>query len=291
MFTLKKNISVIAGILFIFSPIAVAHALSSEIHVTKDGKANISSAKVMQIVTNTFFTRLYWGDAFARFTIRANSGTKFFRATGEQTTIAEIKEGDILDVTGELEPQSNVLTINASSIKNSSVQKEQTTMSGTVTAVDLTARQFILNDKKRGAVTVTIASSTQFIKGTRTLDLEHLRVGDRITKVSGDYDIPSKTLAADFVKTYIDLNQFKPQLFIGKLLETPASPDVPSIKISIKKIPYTAFLTNKTLIMRNNKSTTTLQRFVAGDLIRLYGTMREVDDALIDAEVIKNTNL
>lgn len=281
----------IAGILFLFSPLQAAHALSSEIHVTKDGKANISSAKVMQIVTNTFFTRLYWGDAFARFTVRANAGTKFFRATGEQTTIAEIKEGDILDVAGELEPQSSVLTINATSIKNASVQKEQTEMSGTITAIDLTVRQFTLNDKKRGVVTVNTATSTQFVKGTRTLDLEHLRAGDRVTKISGDYDIPSKTLVANFVKTFIDLNQFKPQLFIGKLLETPISPEVPSVKISIKKTSYTVFLSSKTLVMRNDKSTTTLQRFVAGDIIRLYGTMREVDEPIIDAEVIKNTNL
>lgn len=287
---MKKFITTL-GIFIMLAPFGVAHALSSEVHIATDGKATVSSAKVIQIAGSTLFARLYWGDAFMRITIKTNSTTKFLRATGEATTFAEVSVGNLLDVTGTLEPQSDTLNIIASSVRNSSVQKEQSTLSGAVTGIDLSLRQFTLSNKERGIVTVKTTSSTQFLKGSRTLDLEHLRVGDSVTKASGDYDIPSKILSAQSVTTYIDLALYKPRLFIGKLAETPASANATSIKINANGAVFTVFLGDKTTIMRNDKSATTLGRFVAGDTIRLYGTRRESDDPAIDAEVIRNTNL
>ncbi len=285
-----KKILVTLLISLILAPIPT-FALSSEIHVTKDGKASVSSAKVMQQAGNTFFARLYWGDTFIRFTIKTNSSTKFLRATGEATTIAEIKDGDLLDVSGELQSQSDTLTINASSVKNSSVEKEQAVLSGTVTALDTSLRQFTLNNKERGLVIVKTATSTQFIKGNRSLDLEHIRIGDRIIKVSGDYDIPSKTLVATLVTTYVDPALYKPRLLIGKLIETPSPTEATTIKISVSNTPFSVFLGNNAGILRNNRSTTTIQRFIKGDTIRIYGTRREIDEPIIDAEVIRNINL
>ena len=286
----KKFIAVL-GVCVLLAPGSAAYALSSEIHVTRDGKTSVSGAKIMQMAGNTLFTRLYWGDAFVRFTVKTNANTKFLRATGEATTIAEINNDDLLDITGELESQSETLTIMASSIKNSSVQKEQAILSGTVTSVDLSLHQFAMKSRERGLVTINVATSTQFSKGTRTINLEHIRTGDRITKTSGDYNLSSKTLEAKSVTVYIDLNTFKPKLFVGKLMEVPAYSDVVSMKVSINKTPYTVFLNNNVAIMRNNKSTTTLQRFVAGDTLRIFGAMREIDEPIIDAEVVRNTNL
>lgn len=286
---MKRKILATLIILFL-SPIMIVQAVSSEIHVTKDGKAAVSSAKVTQIAGNTFYARLYWGDAFVRMTIKTNSTTKFLRAGGEATTIAEIKEGDLLDASGELQSQSDTLTLMASSVKNSSVQKEQTTLSGNVKNVDLLNRKFTLYSKERGEVTINISTSTQFTKGNRTLDLEHVRTSDRITKTSGDYDIPTKTFMAQSVITYVDPALFKPRNFVGKLTKTPSTTDT-SIKITVGEIPFTIIMGDKTTILRSNKSTTTLQRFIEGDSIRLYGVRREADDPIIDAEIIRNTNL
>lgn len=277
--------------LAVIVPMNAVYALSSEIHVTKDGKASVTSAKVMQQAGSTFFARLYWGDAFIRFTVKTNSSTKFLRATGEATTITEIKEGDLLDVYGELQPQSDTLTINASSIKNSSIQREQADLSGTVTAINPSLQQFTLNNKERGFVTVKTATSTQFIKGNRSLDLEHIRIGDRIIKANGDYDIPSRTLVASLVTTFVDPALYKPRLLIGKLAEAPTSENNLSIKVVISEVPFTVFLNSTSTIMRNNRSTTTLQRFIKGDTIRIYGTRREIDEPIVDAEVIRNINL
>lgn len=287
---MKIQKTIILTALVMLAPLQAVYALSSEIHVTRDGKASVTSAKVMQSAGNTFFARLYWGDAFVRITIKTNSSTKFTRATGEATTISEIKDSDLLDVSGELQSQSDTLTLIASSIKNSSVQKEQTTLSGNVKGVDLLNRRFTLYSRERGEVLINISTSTQFIKGNRTLDLEHVRVGDQIIKTSGDYDIPSKILSAQSVTTHIDPALFKPRLFIGKLAEV-SSVEARSIKVTVGDVLFTVYLNEKTEILKNNRSTTTLQRFVAGDTIRLYGTRREVDDPIIDTEVVRNINL
>jgi hypothetical protein len=289
---MKNKILLSLTMLMVLAPWSFAHALSSEIHVTKEGKANVSSAKVMQIVGNTFFARLYWGDAFIRFTIRAGSSTKFMRATGEATTIAEIKEGDILDASGELQSQTDTLTLVASSVRNSSVQKEQAVLSGNVISVDRSNRQqFLMTTKDRGVVIVNIATSTQFFKGTRTLDFDHLRAGDRVTKVTGDFDLSSKNISAQAVTIYLDTNQFKPKNFVGKLSEVPSSLDATTLKIIVDKTIYTVNLNSKTIIMRNDKSITTLQRFVAGDSVRFYGAIRETDEPIIDAEVVRNMSI
>ncbi|MCK9344812.1 MAG: hypothetical protein M0P64_01645 [Candidatus Pacebacteria bacterium] len=270
-----------------------AFALTSEMHVTKNGDASMSQAKVMQIAGGTLFARLYWGDAFIRFTIKTNSSTKFYRATGEATTIAEIKEGDILDTVGTLETGSNTINLIATSIKNSSVQKEQAVLAGTVSSVDLSARQFTMTSKDRGEVTVKVGAATPFTKGNRTVDIGNLRKGDYISKTSGDYDYATRTLVADKVIIYVDLGLFKAQNFAGKLVEAPtvSTDGTATLKILVGSTTYSVHLQKGAAVMRADRSVTTLQRFVAGDSIRFYGIRREIDDPIIDAEVLRNLNL
>lgn len=287
---MKKGLNILLALGFLLIPFTAAQALSSEIHVTKDGAAVISSAKVMQIAGSSFFTRLYWGDAFIRLVIRTDSKTKFLRATNEQTSIAEIKEGDILDISGVL-GGGDSLNILASMVKNSSVEKGQAIFSGKVTGIDLAMRQFTLESKERGLITVSATTTTQFIKGSRTLDLEHLKIGDTITKTSGDYDFKTKTLVAQLVVTYIDKSLFVPQLFVGTLAEAPGTLGATSIKVTVGKTVYVINITSKTLILNTARQSIGLNRFVAGDSIRLYGTMREIDEPVIDVEVVRNISL
>ena len=200
-----KNKAIFVLVLFtLLFPVSRALAFSgTEVHISNIGDAVISGTKVMQIAGNTFFTRMYWGDSYVRLTIKTNANTKFYRATGELTTLSEITEGNLLDISGPINSGNDILTITATSVKNQSVQKKQNTFSGKVSGVDLSAGTFTLNTQNYGSVTVKTGTTTQFFKGSRVLDLAHVVVGDTITKTSGDYDIPSKTLQAVVVVTYI----------------------------------------------------------------------------------------
>lgn len=275
-------------IIFAFPIFAFA---GSEVHITKDGIATMNSVTVMQQAGPTFYTRLYWGDSFVRVLVKTNNNTKFFRSTGEPTTILEISNGNLLDIVGELESGTNGLTLVASIVKNSSVQKQQASFTGKVTNVDLALRQFVLDAKVIGLVTVQASSTTVFTKGSRTLDLEHVKVGDTIIKASGDYDLSTKILQADSVKTFVDPNFYKPKTFEGKLVEVISTTSPASLKVSFSGINYLVNLNDKTLILNKARNSVSLSRFVVGDAIRVYGAIQEVDEPIINSEIVRNTSI
>ncbi|MFZ2621327.1 MAG: DUF5666 domain-containing protein [Minisyncoccia bacterium] len=278
--------------IFLFVPLIYAQAFSgSGINVTKDGLANITDTKVMMIAGSTLYTRMYWGEAYVRLLIRTNKNTKFFRGTGEPTTIGEISEGDYLDVSGQLDG-SSTLTLTATSVKNSSVQKKQNTFSGKVLSVDLSGNRFVLNEKSGNIITVVATSTTRFVKGNRVLDLAHIIPGDTITKVAGDYNITTKTIVADSVVIYVNLDDYKPKNFQGILKGVDGTTIPTSITVLIDGKLYTVNITSKTNILNKNRGSVSLNRFVIDDIIRIYGAVREVDEPIIDEVlIVRNLNL
>lgn len=263
----------------------------SVVNITKEGVASFTEAKVMQLAGGTIYARLYWGDAYVRFTIKTTNKTKFYRGTGELTTLSEIGEGNSLDVSGELESGGNTLTLIASSVKNSSVQKQQTVATGKVTSIDLGARKFTLDSKKLGLITINVKPETVFSKGNRTLDLEHVKVGDSVTRASGDYDLSAKILSADSVVTYLDLNQFKPKNYEGTLQSVGGTTLPTNVRVMIGGTSYTVNLRDKASVLNKSRSSVSLNRFMAGDQVRIYGSMVEVDEPIIDAEILRNMSL
>ncbi len=289
---MKNKLMGILVLGFMLAPFTTALAMTgSEVHITSDGSAKITSVKVMQIAGSTLYTRLYWGDSFIRLLVKTTASTKFYRGTGELTTLSEISVGNVLDLSGQLESGSENMVLIAATVKNSSVQKQQTTLFGKVASVDLASSRFTLTTSNFGLVTVNTTSATQFTKGNRALDLAHVAVGDTITRTSGDYDLNSKTLVATNVVTFVDMNMYKPQNYQGVLQSVSGTSLPASVKVTIGNTTYTVMLTLQTYVLNKNKSSALLTRFVAGDTVRFYGAIREVDDPIIDATIIRNLNL
>ncbi len=286
---MKRNILILAFVFLVWPTISSAFS-GSEVHITKEGLATITDTKVMQIAGGTLFTRMYWGDSYVRLTVKTNQSTKFYRGTGEVTSLSEVSVGDMLDVTGQL-TGGDVLTLVTTSVKNSSVQKKQTIFSGKVQGVDFASKTFILNDKKIGTVTVVATSTTRFVKGNRNLDLDHIVVGDTITKVAGDYNINTRTIVADSVVTYVDLNTFKPRNFQGSLREIVSTTIPGSLKIMFEGKVYTVYINESTSVLNTMRNKVSLNRFQVDDTIRVYGAIREVDEPIIDAEIVRNISL
>ncbi len=284
-----KNKLVAFLVVFVFLiPLGSVRASSgSEVSITKDGAVSMTNVKVMQIFGSTLATRLYWDDAFIRLTIKTDNKTIFLRGTGEATTLSEIAEGDVLDITGTIDPGNSALAVSASMVKNSSVQKKQTSTSGKVSGIDISSSSFALETKKYGTIHVVATTTTKFLKGSRVLDIGHLKISDTISQTSGDYDLNTKTLIPQTVTIYIDPNFYKPQNFKGKFQEISGN----NIKVVIGGVLYLINITDKTGVLSNNKKSTSLSRFVAGDNIILHGTIREVDNPIIDADTVRNMNL
>jgi hypothetical protein len=140
-------------------------------------------------------------------------------------------------------------------------------------------------------VTVKTNTTTQFIKGSRTLDLAHVVVGDTITKTSGDFDIPTNTLTANSVVTYIAPDYYKSKNFQGTLKEIGGTALPTTLQVLIDGKTYTVNVTANASILNKAKGPIMLNRFVVGDTIRVYGAIREVDEPIMDVEVVRNINL
>lgn len=281
--------AILAGV--ILAAAAQAGFSGSEVHITNDGKALFTRVKVMQIAGSTLFTRLYWGDAFVRMIIKTNSKTKILRATNELTTIKEFSVGDFLDIDGELESGGDSLTLIASKIKNSSLERAQTSVSGAVKSVLPAENKITVDTPSYGLITINIGTSTALIKGSRNIGITNVKAGDKISSALGDYDFKTKILTAKAVTVYVNIKIFEPKVHIGTLSALNETKLPAAITVLIGGIEYSVKIPATAEVLNTARQKTNLSRFEAGDTVRIYGKIVESDEPVIDAEVVRNISL
>lgn len=263
---------------------------AQDFHIDKDGYAKISQAKVFQIAGSTLYVRYYFGIAFIRLVVKSDQHTKVYRRYGDEITFSQIAEGDTLNIEGKIESGSDALSIVATKLTNFSNQKSIADFSGTVSGNGTEPGSFLLNVTNIGLITVNTGPATQIQKGSRTIGIDLVRSGDKVTNTAGTYDHATKKLAANVVVIYTDLSIYQPRNFEGTL-KTFTSGTPPTIVFATEGKEYPVTLEANALILNNKRKTVSLQRFVTGDTIRVYGNIREAEEPAIDAEVIRNLDL
>ena len=269
-----------------------AHAANppSEISIKPDGTFFATNVVVMQKsekVGANLFSRVTWGSVFLRITVLASSA-KITKNNGGSATVEDIQIGDILDVEGTLAPGADTLLINATSIRDLSLNIESKNISGIIKTLNATLNTLTLMDKKLGAITVVAPYNIQ--KGARTISAGELVVGDKVLSASGSFDYSTKTFTAENMEVYQDKSIFKAQNFQGTLKSLSGTALPTSAVITVGKTDYTIYLAASAKVMSKNKATTTLQRFTLGDKLRFYGAIRQTNLFEIDAEIIRNLN-
>ena len=269
-----------------------AHAANppSEISIKPDGTFFATNVVVMQKSEKAganLFSRVTWGSVFLRITVLASSA-KITKNNGGSATVEDIQIGDILDVEGTLAPGADTLLINATSIRDLSLNIESKNISGIIKTLNATLNTLTLMDKKLGAITVVAPYNIQ--KGARTISAGELVVGDKVLSASGSFDYSTKTFTAENMEVYQDKSIFKAQNFQGTLKSLSGTALPTSAVITVGKTDYTIYLAASAKVMSKNKATTTLQRFTLGDKLRFYGAIRQTNLFEIDAEIIRNLN-
>jgi len=269
-----------------------AHAANppSEISIKPDGTFFATNVVVMQKsekVGANLFSRVTWGSVFLRITVLASSA-KITKNNGGSAALEDIQIGDILDVEGTLAPGADTLLINATSIRDLSLNIESKNISGIIKTLNATLNTLTLMDKKLGAITVVAPYNIQ--KGARTISAGELVVGDKVLSASGSFDYSTKTFTAENMEVYQDKSIFKAQNFQGTLKSLSGTALPTSAVITVGKTDYTIYLAASAKVMSKNKATTTLQRFTLGDKLRFYGAIRQTNLFEIDAEIIRNLN-
>lgn len=124
-------------------------------------------------------------------TVNTDTNTKFFRKFGAKSSLDELTLGDKLNVIGTW-TDSTKTTIQATYVRDDSIQKRNGQFSGTVKS--LLDGGFVLTPVKRVDQTVTVSSTTKLVgRKNKTIALTDIQVGDRVY-VAGVWDSAANTL-------------------------------------------------------------------------------------------------
>ncbi|MES2087905.1 MAG: hypothetical protein V4467_02840 [Patescibacteria group bacterium] len=285
---LLGNISGVVQTAFAATTNTVANS-SQELHIDKDGNIRASQVTVMQIAGTSIYVRYYIGLAFLRILIKTDKTTKIFRRFGDEIPLGQVNVGDMLNVEGKIESGADSLSIITSKIINFSNQKEVTNFQGIVAGTGSTTGSFILNTQT-GPITIQTNPTTQIKKGSRIISTDLVKNGDSVTDVTGTFDHATKTIAADVVVVYIDKNIFLPRNFEGTLTAI-ASSNPTTLAMKIEGKNYTVALNSNTNILNKARGSVSIKRYLEGDTVRIYGAIREAEDPIIDAQIVRNTSL
>lgn len=268
--------------------LAFASAPPSEISIKPDGTFFATNVVVMQKSEKegtNLFARVTWGDVFLRVTVLASSA-KITKNNGGNAAVGDILVGDILSVKGTLTPGADSLVINALEVRDLSLNVESKSISGTIKTLNAPLNTITLTDKKLGSITVVAPYNIQ--KGARTITVGELAVGDKVLSASGTYDYATKTFVAESMEVYQDKAVFKAQNFQGTLKSLSGTALPTTAVVTVGKNEYTVYLPASAKVMSKNKASTTLQRYTAGDTVRFYGSIRQINLQEIDASLIRN---
>ncbi len=284
-----RRLSVIAVVLCLsLSPLSVR--ADSELNISTNGTFTGKQLKVMQIAGKNLFMRGYWGNAFLRVTVLINASTTITRSHGDSGALADLHEGDMLDVTGTLAPGAETVTVNAASIRNSSADQAPKSVAGVAQSVDKSALTLVLKDATLGTITVVVPASVPIKKGMREIEFGDVSQGDKILSASGTFDYASKTLTSNAIEIYQDKTIFAPRNFDGVLKSLSGTTLPTTAVVTVGKTDYTVYLSAKSQTLKKSKAPGDLVRFVVGDTVRLWGAIRQTDLTQIDAEIIRDLN-
>lgn len=262
---------------------------ASEIHVSKDGTVLMENIRVIQIAGTTFFGRVEWDGPFIRLTVRTSATTKLMRLDGDLISAGEIRVGDYLNVKGKLVPGTDNLAVSADMVKDISLRQQERVFSGTVGELGTTTPGFTLK-AQGGNLFVHANAETRITKGSLTLPLGSVAVGDRITSVVGTYNPASNSIQATNIVVYVDATLFKEKNFQGTLVGT-ADVTARSFRLSISGVIYRVELTPEASILDAKRRKANLARFIEGDTVRVWGAIQESDTSLIKASIARNVDL
>lgn len=268
---------------------APADDSAPDFHIDKDGNISVHQAKVMQVAGTSFYTRYYVGLAFIRMLVKTDSNTKVYRRFGDEIDLNQIAVGDMLNIEGQIESGADSLSVVASKLTDFSNQKQISDFKGVIVGTGPVAGSFILFTKI-DTVTIHTSTTTQIKKGSRIIPPALVQNGDMVVNTAGTYDHATKILDANVVVIYIDKNIFLPRNFEG-VLKTVSPNNASALTITTEGKDYSVMLSGNTAVLNKRRKPVSIKRYLEGDTVRIYGAIREAEEPIIDAEILRNTSL
>ncbi|MBI2048645.1 MAG: hypothetical protein HYT30_01835 [Parcubacteria group bacterium] len=287
-----SHTALITGLfLVVFGASSAAYAAPTELHIRPDGTMIANNIIIKQKSGGNLFARMVWGESsYARLVVVTQSTTVIKKAYGELATVADLQEGDTIDVEGKLLGADGSISIQATAIRDHSLLKEGKNISGNVKSINSGQSSFVLPNKGFGDTVVTVSPTTTIQKGARTILFADVAVGDKILAAQGTYNYTNNTLAATRLEVHQDAAMFTARNFQGTLKSIASAVLPTTMVITVGTTDYTVYLNEKAAVLNTAKAPTSLSRFVLGDTVRFYGAIRKTNFSEIDAEVVRDIN-
>ena len=273
----------LAGLLLV----PIAASAGSELRFASDGGISAKGLMVQQIAGTNLFVRALWGETYIRLVVVSNSSTKITKAYGEAASIGDIKDKDTIDVEGRLSSGGDSLVINASSIRDANLLVAGKTISGMVIALDSAENSITVEDKVLGKTAVAVGGAA-ITKGVRSVGMGEVKVGDKVLSAEGSYDYSTKKFTATAISVHQEASIFKARNFEGSLKSISSTSLPTTVVVTVGSTDYTVYLSEKSAILSKSRKSATLSRFVVGDSVRFWGSIREANLSEVDAEILRD---
>lgn len=165
---MKTLVRSVSGAMFAFAMLALfSHAATAD--STVEGTITAISGTTLPAVLTV-------QSGVTSYTVNVTSSTTLVRNFNGPSTLEEFAIGDLVVVEGTL----TGTTIDATKIKNLSIQRKGSLFWGTILSIDSTNKTLVLDPKHRKNLpdqTVITTSATKFFQGNRAGDFDDLAVG------------------------------------------------------------------------------------------------------------------
>jgi hypothetical protein len=92
---------------------------SREVNIANNGFVLVRNATIASISGTIITAEIAWGSSTLSWEVRTDKGTQFVRSDGEIGALSELKEGDTISITGDLDPSLSEPTIIAETVRRS----------------------------------------------------------------------------------------------------------------------------------------------------------------------------
>ncbi|MFA6588666.1 MAG: DUF5666 domain-containing protein [Patescibacteria group bacterium] len=217
------------------------------------------------------------------YTVNIASTTKIVRKYNGSSDLSEFIVGDIIQVTGKLSDAATN-TIDATTIKDLSVQRIGGNFKGYIVALDCTNNKFTFKPTDREQQTVIVNSSTKIIRNGLKIKCTDL-VAKEKTKVIGIWRTTTKEIMADRIIVY---TKSISGTISGITLTDGGLPATLTVALKNKQT-WTVNVTSTTKLFRKFLGKATIEEFLVGDKIEAHGSLAETNT--LNALMVRNTSI
>jgi len=183
----------------------------------------VTTGTLVSVASTTLPTTLVMQTGTTMYTVNITKDTKLVRKFNGESLLDEFGTGDILEVTGAI----TATTIEATRIKNTTIQRVGGVKQGIITSIDAAASKFVMKPHGATAETVTVPNLGKIFKGTIAGTFSDLAVGQTV-KVVGLWRKTTHTITAD--RVLIKLTELN-----GKVTATNCTASPATLTVDVKK--------------------------------------------------------